>query len=179
MPRVTKWVVAVLLVVAVAARPAGGQIVAGDRSVSLNGMYLTLTGVPDATFSMGIGQLGFNKFQTSKFAWRVSALVQVSDVGDGAETMTGIGGGLEWNFNSEGKTTIPFIATDVNLFSASGESYTMLSPSAGFRSFLSRSTSFDLAASYNMIVAGPEDTSGGLMMLRMGLSYYLGKDPRR
>jgi hypothetical protein len=179
MRRIHLFAGAVLAGLVLSAAPATAQIEAGDRSISLNGMYMTLMGAEDATFSMGIGQIGFNKFQTSKFAWRVSGLVQVFDSGDGAETTTGFGGGLEWNFNEKGKTTIPFVALDVNLFSASSDSFTLLSPSAGFRAFLSRSTSFDMAASYNTIVSGPEDTSGGIMMLRMGFSYYLGKDPRR
>ena len=179
MPRVFRWIGAASLGLAFIAAPAAAQIEAGDKSVSLNGMYLTLSGVPDVTFSLSMAQAGFNKFQTSKFAWRVSGLVMVSDAGEGAETMTGFGGGLEWNFNKQGRTTIPFVAMDATLFSASNESLTMLSPSAGFRAFMSRSTSFDVAASYNTIVSGVEDASGGLIMVRMGFSYYLGKDPRR
>lgn len=179
MSRFLKWTGAVSLGLALAAAPAAAQIEAGDKSVSLNGMYMTLSGVPDVTFSLSMAQAGFNKFQTSKFAWRVSTLIMVSDAGEGNETMTGFGGGLEWNFNKQGRTTIPFVAMDVNQFSASDESFTMLSPSAGFRAFMSRSTSFDVAASYNTIVAGLEDASGGLIMVRMGFSYYLGKDPRR
>jgi hypothetical protein len=179
MAKVLRWAGAACVGVTLLASTAQAQIEAGDKSVAINGMYATLTGVEDATFSMGIGYLAFNKFQTSKFAWRFSTLVQVSDAGDGAETSTGFGGGLEWNFNKQGQTTIPFVAMDAFMFTASGDSYTMVSPSAGFRAFVSRSTSFDVAASYNTIVSGPEEASGGLIMLRMGFSYYLGKDPRR
>lgn len=125
-----------------------------------------------------MGYFSFNKFQTQKFAWRVLSLVQVSQSGDETDTSTGFGGGLEWNFNT-GQTTIPFVAMDVTMLTGGDETLTLASPSAGFRAFVSRSTSFDVSVSYNMIVSGGEDVSGGIILGRLGFSYYLGKDPRR
>lgn len=177
MSKFVGWVGAAALSVTVAAAPLSAQIEAGDRSVGVQGLIATLTG--DESFTFGMGYLSFNKFQTKKFAWRLNAVIQVSDAGDGMETSTGLGGGLEWNFNSEGLKTIPFVAIDAQQFMAKDQNMTMLSPSIGFRSFVSRSTSFDVAVSYNTIVAGGGDISGGLILARMGFSYYLGKDPRR
>lgn len=185
MPRSLRWISAASLGLALAAAPAAAQIEAGDKSVGVQGMFATLTGVEDVSFTFGMGFFSFNKFQTSKFAWRFNLSTQISSGEDEfgestTDVSTGIGGGLEWNFNKAGQKTIPFVGLDVTMFTGQDETFTMLSPSAGFRSFVSRSTSFDVALSYNTIVSGGEDTGGaGIILGRLGFSYYLGKDPRR
>lgn len=175
MRRVLRSVGAALLGVALAAPVASAQIEAGDKSVAVTGQVMSGTG--DASFTMGIGILGYNYFQTRNFAWRITLGVITSDVDEESSTSTIAGGGVEWNFGKADSKTVPFVAFDVSSISAGETTAIGYGPSAGFRTFLTRSTSFDVTGNYTVYSA--EGDSAGILGVRLGFSYFIGKDARR
>lgn len=166
------------VVVCVAAQPVSAQIEKGDKSLALQGLVSSKTG-GDSSQTLGMVLASLNFFQTRNFAWRVSITEMAGTSGGETSSGTLFGGGVEWNFNQQGSTKIPFVAFDASYFLFKDFNVLMVSPSAGARFFLSRSTSFDVAASYNTFVSGEDTGGGGLVLVRLGFSYYFGKDTRK
>ncbi|HLA91668.1 MAG TPA: hypothetical protein VJL28_14660 [Gemmatimonadaceae bacterium] len=170
---------AVALASGLAAGPAMAQIEAGDKSLMLHVFGQSTTGTDDKQ-TMVMALVGVNFFQTRNFAWRLSVTGIGGESGGDSSNGALLGAGVEWNFNSEGAKAIPFVAVDASQFMFPDANASMVSPSAGLRSFVSRSTSFDVAGSYNLLIAGGEDGGTfGFFQLRLGFSYFLGKDARR
>lgn len=172
-----RWLSIVALGTCLAARPAVAQIEKGDKSLGLQSLAWFSTG--EQSFKFGLGAVGFNYFQTRNFAWRLGAVVVGFEVDGEGGTVTGLTGGLEWNFGQSGAKTVPFIAVDVSQLTGPGLSATGIAPSAGWRTFISRSTSFDVVGAYNTSLT--KDDSGsraGLISARLGFSFYFGKDSR-
>ena len=171
---------AVALASCLAAGPAIGQIEAGDKSVNFQGLIQSKTGT-DKKETTVFALVGLNTFRTRNFAWRL----QIGGLwGESEGENTGLpilGAGVEWDFNHPGAKTIPFLALDaLELVAPGSGTATIISPNAGFRSFVSRSTSFDVNASFNTLIVGGEDGGSiSFIMLRLGFSYFLGKDARR
>jgi len=173
-----RWISVVVLGSCLAARPAAAQIEKGDKSLALQSLAWFATG--DESFTFGLGAIGFNYFQTRSFAWRVGAVVVAFEVGDASATVTGLTGGLEWNFGQQGAKTVPFIAVDVSQLIGENMNSTGIAPSAGWRTFISRSTSFDVVGAYSTnLTKDDSGSSGGLITARLGFSFYFGKDSRR
>ena len=158
-------------------QPVSAQIEKGDRSLGLQGLFTTKTG-GDSSQTLGMVLASLNFFQTRNFAWRVSVIEMAGSSGEDTSSGTLLGGGFEWNFNEQGSTKIPFVAVDGAYFLFPDFNALMVSPSAGARFFLNRKTSFDVAASYNTFLSG-EASGGGLVLVRLGFSYYFGKDTRK
>ena len=170
------------LALCLVAQPASAQIEKGDRSLALQGLF-TSKGATESSESQTLGMVlaSVNFFQTRNFAWRVSVIEMAGTSGGETSSGTLLGGGFEWNFNEQGSTKIPFVALDGAYFLFPDFNVLMVSPSAGARFFLNRSMSFDVAASYNTFVSGGDagDSGGGLVLLRLGFSYYFGKNTRK
>lgn len=179
MPRIAKWVAAAVIALVVAVKPAAAQLEAGDRSIAVQGLLMTSGGGEDG-FTMGLGLLAYNYYKTKNLAIRSNIIATSSASGDeDAETTIALGVGAEWNFTraTESKS-IPFAALDVLYITGPDDLAAVgLSPSVGVRTFISRSASFDVVGAYNMY--SQDGDTAGIFAIRLGLSFYLGKDARR
>lgn len=179
MRNLVRLLLAVVLTLGLAARPAMAQIEAGDKSLTFTALGQSTTGTDDKQ-TMIMALVGMNFFQTRNFAWRLSVTGIGGESGGDSSNGALLGAGVEWNFNAQGAKSIPFLAVDVSQFMFPDANASMVSPSAGLRSFVSRSTSFDVAGAYNLLIAGGEDGGTfGFYALRLGFSFYFGKDTRR
>ena len=172
-----RWISAAALASCLAARPATAQIEKGDKSLGFQTMLVSATG--EEPFTFGLGVVGFNYYVTRNLSWRLGVVAIRVEGGDVKTTVTGLSGGVEWNFGQAGAKTVPFIAVDASQIIAENANATGIEASAGFRKFISRSTSFDVVGAYSTnLTKDDSGSTGGQINVRFGFTFYFAKDRR-
>lgn len=168
-----------LIAAAVAGAPTIGhaQIESGDKSVSVSGSIVQTPGSNGGSSSTSGNVFGgLNYFWTRQTAFRLNAGAIISTTNGTSTTFATLGGGLEYDFSSEGQTRVPYLAFDVLSISGGDVSSIQLAPAVGARFFVSRSTAFDVAGVYRQ---STDKGATGSYEARFGLSFFFGSDKRK
>ena len=168
---------AIVLASSLAAGPVSAQIEKGDKALAVQGLFAASVGTQEFV-GFGMAAAGLSFFQTRNLAWHLVAVVAGANVSGEVTVVPGLGGGVEWDFNEQNATTIPYVGVDAVQVFAKDANATTVAANAGLRFFISRSTSFDAAATYNQPVSGGDNSSGELQF-RLGFSFFFAKDTRK
>lgn len=174
--RVTSGLSALALALVLAApQVAQAQVRAGDKDISIQGTVHSAVGNEKNSFAEL--EIGFEYFQSRRLAWRIDIGTERTDDGHGAHVESTLGGGVEWNWGHPDSPNVPFIGLEVEHIFDGASSTSAIAPNIGLRAFVSRNTSFDVAGYYELSHDNGTWTAG--LQLRLGFSFYFGRDDRR
>ena len=182
-----RFLILALPFVALSAGESSAQIEKGDSQISLQGSLSTSVGQPTGSQTSGSVGGTYGYFLTRQIAIRGTAYLNVSRTSAGggedgsgaANDISGLyGAGVELDLTGAGQKFVPYLAFEALTLSSAqaGQSSMILGPSVGARSFVSRSTAFDVALRYQTT---SDNINVGTVQTTFGFSYFFGSDRRR